>query len=246
MALAQAIQLRTQLEGELSWRRDEVREVRNWRPTGPAVGSSDSHKRVLVVMIYAHLEGFVKAALQEYGKSINDCGLTISDAQEVLAAACLATEFKTYRQSEPSDPHDPHSKHSRQILKDARLVEKIRELNERQIKLDLDEVLSTDSNLSPIVLRRNLAMLAIDHSSFNSFMRHITGLLKRRNPIAHGDQVKLPNDKEMIELEESVFTLCETLMKVLYESARDEGYKRTPRGSVTPQPSAPSVSSGTK
>jgi len=226
MSMAQAVQLRTALESELSWRRDEIREVRNWHSFGTGDGSSQSLKRVLIVMLYAHLEGFVRAALGEYVKVINDCDLTVAEAKEVLSAACLAEHLKKYRTSEPSDPYDPHAKQARQVEKDAQLIDKVISLAGSRVRLELDSVVSADSNLSPTVLRRNLAMLAVDHEEFDQFMRSMTGLLKRRNAIAHGDRGKPPSDKAMADLEENVFGICDNLMKVLYESTRDQVYRR--------------------
>lgn len=228
MSQEQAVRLRTSLESELTWRRDEVREVRNWAPRGPAIGTSDTHRRVILVMLYAHLEGFVKSALMEYGQVINECGLQAADVHEVIAASCLAGEFKSYRKSDPGDPSDPDGNQSRLVLKDSNLISKIRSLDTAPIRLDLDEVVSTDSNLSPIILRRNLAMLAIDHGDLSAFMGHITSLLKKRNPIAHGEKVDPPDDKELVSIENSVFSVCEKLMKALYEATRDEGYRRLP------------------
>ena len=69
-------------------------------------------------------------------------------------------------------------------------------------------------------------MLAIDHSDFSRFMNSLEGLLKRRNAIAHGDRAQMPMDRQMVELENKIFELCDSLMKVLYEATRDQAYRR--------------------
>src|SRR5262249_14155478 len=163
MAQASAGTVRANLEAELSWRRDEVRNLRNLSPRETSRPQlRQPHRRALIVMLYAHLEGFVKFALEQYATAINGAQLSIKDAKPQLSAACLDSRFKLYRSSDPADPHDPHGNRARQIIKDAVLVEDILGLQARFVKLPIEVVSSAESNLSPVVLRRNLALLALD------------------------------------------------------------------------------------
>ncbi|KAB8190211.1 hypothetical protein FH608_035070 [Nonomuraea phyllanthi] len=180
----------------------------------------------MLVMLYAHLEGFTKFALEQYALTINDAKVPVSRLKPQLLAACLLDCFKRYRSSEASDPYDPSANRARQVLKDAELLQEISTLQNRVAVLDIKSVTSSDSNLSASVLRRNLALLALDDSDFHQFMHAMEGLLKLRNGIAHGEAVNLPSDPGFHKTEVRIFSLCETLMLVIYHSVRDETYLR--------------------
>jgi hypothetical protein len=142
-------------------------------------------------MLYAHLEGFARVAFEEYAAAVNTAKVPISSAKKELAAACLAYEFRVYRGSDPGDPHDLEGNRARQVQKDAQLVEKIMGLQGAPVILDIDMVSSADSNLSPVVLHRNLALLGLDGSEFYRFISVLNGLLNFRNNVAHGPMALL-------------------------------------------------------
>jgi hypothetical protein len=226
VAASRSVALRTVLEGDLSWRRVEVKDLRNLIAGDAVDRVKASYKRAIIVMLYAHLEGFVRSALEEYAKSINDAAIKVDEAKKQLSAACLSDSFKRYRTSEGGDPTDLSGAKARQVMRDAELIESILQVRDLTISLDVEKVCSTDSNLTPVVLRRNLAMLALDDLVFQRFVSTLDGLLKRRNAIAHGENVKVREDDDLSGLERDVFDLCETLMRAIYEAVRDESYKR--------------------
>ncbi|MGH8604082.1 MAG: MAE_28990/MAE_18760 family HEPN-like nuclease [Gammaproteobacteria bacterium] len=227
MAQTGAGAFRAALEDELSWRRDEIRNLRN---LGPQQGAKphlhESHRRALIVMLYAHLEGFVRFSFEQYAVAINSAKVSIKDAKPQLCAACLDDRFKSYRSSDASDPYDPHGNRARQVMKDAALIAEVLDMQLRHIKLPIDIVSSVESNLSPVVFRRSLALLALDDTEFHKFVNALEGLLKLRNNIAHGKLLNLPSDPAFRKVEARIFDLCETLMRAVYESVRDEAYRR--------------------
>lgn len=227
MSASQAVTLRAVLEGELSWRQIEVKDIRNLisGDTGD-LAPAQSYKRALIVMLYAHLEGFVRAALEEYAKTINDALVSVELAKKQLSAACLEDDFKQYRKTEEGDLTDVSGVKARQVARDADLIEAIIQMRGRTVKLDVSKVCSTDSNLTPTVLRRNLARLALDDVKFKGFVDTLDGLLKRRNAIAHGENLQIKSDVNLAKLEADIFRLCDRLMIAIYEAVRDESYKR--------------------
>ncbi|MFE0034320.1 MAE_28990/MAE_18760 family HEPN-like nuclease [[Kitasatospora] papulosa] len=226
MSESDALTIRATLEGEITWRRDEVRRLRNLQTLQISGQSRESLRRALLVMLYAHLEGYAKFALEQYAEAINRAGLTVRQGRKELGAACLAEKFKTYRSPESSDPLDPAGGRARQILKDAEFLEDLLGMQSTPISLNVDHVTSADSNLSPAVLRRNLAMLALDDSGVHRFTSALEGLLKLRNNIAHGERLNLPSDQSFEKLEGRIFGLCDSLTLLVYHSVRDEQYKR--------------------
>ena len=101
MSASRAAAMRATLENELTWRRDEIRNLSNLQAgqTTPA----NAKTRALLVMLYAHLEGFSKFTLEQYAATVNDAHVPISAAKKELAAACLAVDFRTYRASDIGD-----------------------------------------------------------------------------------------------------------------------------------------------
>lgn len=219
-----AARVRTDLEAELTWRKDEIRNLRNLEGLEPSA-SAACRRRALLVMLYAHLEGFVRFALEQYAAAINNAKLTVHDAKPVLCAAALGDCFKQYRSSETSDASDPAGNRARQIMRDAELFSEIHGMLNKTIQLKLDVVASTDSNLSVGVLRRNLSFLGLEDPGIHRFTASVGGLLKMRNGIAHGESINMPSDPSFQRLEERIFGLCEELMLVIYESVRDEAYR---------------------
>ncbi len=220
------------MENELTWRRDEIRHLRNLGTLDPESNPRnrlqvESRRRALLVMLYAHLEGFVRFALEQYADAINRANISIAEAKPQLAAACLSDHFKTYRSSEVGDPHDPSGNRARQVMRDAQLVDEITQVfGKKALSLRVDHVSSADSNLSALVLRRNLALLGLEGDEVFRFIGTLDGLLKLRNGVAHGENINLRSDKNFEKLERRVFDLCEYIMRLVYEATRDELYRR--------------------
>ena len=81
-----AIELRALLEHEIAWRQDELRTIRNALNTGGADEETTEHRRTLIVMSYAHLEGFVKQALGTYADHINRTRMPCGELSDPIAA----------------------------------------------------------------------------------------------------------------------------------------------------------------
>ncbi|MEO3859198.1 MAE_28990/MAE_18760 family HEPN-like nuclease [Acrocarpospora sp. B8E8] len=225
MSTREAAAIRAVLENELTWRRDEIRHLRNLF-TSAKIEADAVRRRALLVMLYAHLEGFAKFSLEQYAIVINNAQVQIMHLKPQLYAACLVDRFKNYRASEVADPYDSSATRARQVMKDAELIQAIIGLQGQIATIDARSVASADSNLSASVLRRNLALLALDESDFHQFTSTMDGLLKLRNNIAHGERATLPSDPAFLKLEGRIFGLCETLMREIYQSVRDETYLR--------------------
>ncbi|MEV7373621.1 MAE_28990/MAE_18760 family HEPN-like nuclease [Streptomyces sp. NPDC090301] len=225
---ADALIVRSALERELSWRWDEVRRLRNLQSSDAAKREevATALRRALLVLLYAHVEGFAKFAFEQYADAVNKAKLPVGKARNPLAAACLLERFKSYRATSISDPHDPAGNRMRQVLKDAEFVAEVLDLQNNTIVLDLEKVTSSDSNLSSSVLRRNMTLLALDDTDIHKFTSALDGLLKLRNGIAHGENVNLKSDPTFVKLEGRVRDLCDSLTRMIYQAVRDELYRR--------------------
>ncbi|WP_425584325.1 MAE_28990/MAE_18760 family HEPN-like nuclease [Tsukamurella soli] len=222
---ARAAQVRAALEDDLTWRRDEIRNLRNLSTSGSGKSGDACRRRALLLLLYAHLEGFIRFALVQYATTINDCRIAVSDAKQTLSAATLSERFKRHRSSDVGDPFDPSGNRARQVERDAALITDILALQGTPVSLPINLVTSADSNLTPTVLRRNLVSLGLEDSEFIKYSHRLEGLLSLRNRIAHGENANLPSDPNYWNFETKIFDLCEEVMRTIYESVRDEKYR---------------------
>src|SRR5437763_761918 len=87
-------QLWAEMEEDLRWRQDEIRFFQNHLETIDSEDDRERFRRALVLLLYAHFEGFCKFALTLYVDSINKSGITCAEATPAIAAASLSDLFK--------------------------------------------------------------------------------------------------------------------------------------------------------
>ena len=86
MTPAEIASIRPELESEQTWRQDEIRFLRNQLASFSNARQKMQFRRSLVVMLYAHYEGYCKFALERYVKAINAARLTCADATPAVVA----------------------------------------------------------------------------------------------------------------------------------------------------------------
>lgn len=80
-------EVRAELEEELTHRLDEIRFFRNQLDEIDAVDEKERYCKCLIVMLYAHFEGFWKAAFSIYLNVINQENIKCKDAIAVWGQA---------------------------------------------------------------------------------------------------------------------------------------------------------------
>jgi MAE_28990/MAE_18760-like HEPN len=79
-------EIRAELESEQTWRQDEIRFFRN-QPVSLSNSSQQMQfRRALVLMLYAHYEGFSKFAFLQYVKAVNGSGVMCEEATSAIIA----------------------------------------------------------------------------------------------------------------------------------------------------------------
>lgn len=179
---------RSQLEAELEWRTSEIRFFAN---TCESVSESDQDRfrRALVLLLYSHFEGYCKFALTLYAGAINSIGLQCSQANPAVVAASLHRVLAKLR-----DPNVKAPAFRNQLPDDSKLhrfalekefIERAADIMAGVVNIPEDAV-DTESNLKPVVLRKNLFRLGLPHEQFADLDGDINRLLELRNKIAHG------------------------------------------------------------
>jgi hypothetical protein len=91
------VQLRAELEADQAWRRDEIRFFQNQAARLDTTERPNPFQRVLILLLYAHFEGFSRFALTLYVNAVNGTGMICGEANSAIAAASLANLFRDLR-----------------------------------------------------------------------------------------------------------------------------------------------------
>lgn len=233
-------ELRAQLEEDLAWRLDELRHLRNSLLGGLEPASwPASALRAILVMQYAHLEGFAHNAFRLYIDAVNSQQLRAHELRPHLFASALVSEFDALRQG-GNEQESGEGRLMRRANSQFKFVEKLRLLSNAVVTVDADHAVSMEMNFGADVLRRTLFMLGIPETEVdNSYYSSLEFVRRARNDIAHGSR------RERVEpgLFEAHRSKCERFMnelvRLIGHAVQDEMYR--PDGSE----SAVSLTPGT-
>ena len=219
-------ELRTQLELELAWRQEELAFLQN-QINYVCDEKRDQYRKSLILMLYAHFEGFVKIALQTYLQFLNELDIKVEYVNSNLQASHLQREFNAY------DNLDRKNKHFKRKLPDdtklhrfyrrVEFIESFDEYRDKELKLS-DEIIDTESNLWYIVLQKNLYKLGLPVDLFDDYHTEIDDLVNRRNSIAHGSFKTGVTKDEYRNWENKVYRIMSNINIILYQYASEHKY----------------------
>ena len=154
--------------------------------------AQDRMRRSMLLMLYAHFEGFTKLAFTIYCRHINETKICCKDVQPELGTSALRDVFKAFRNPDGAENFLPAELRQmgdlRPLAVERTLVKDAFMLGHRIVTIP-DKYVDTESNLKPIVLRKNLYRLGLPHDMFEAHEPTVGQLLGRRNNIAHGAEV---------------------------------------------------------
>ena len=224
------VDLRAQLEAELAWRQDEIRFFQNRGSQLPDEESHEQYRRALVLLLYAHFEGFCKFALVLYANTINVEGITCGEANYSIGAAGLATIFRELRDPNKKCPEFknvlPDDAKLHRFARDREFVERTDDFLKTQVSIP-EHVVDTESNLTPVVLRKNLFRLGFPHNQFEEFDGNINRLLAFRNRIAHGESRQGVDLRTYSDLRSVVFTIMQAVTIQVTNALAEKRFLRT-------------------
>ncbi|QDT24425.1 MAE_28990/MAE_18760 family HEPN-like nuclease [Gimesia chilikensis] len=223
-------EVRAELEEEMSRRLNEIRFFRNQLSELDSKEEKERYCQCLVVMLYAHFEGFWKAAFSIYLKAINQEQIMCKNAVEQLVAASMNDLFTSL-----SDPHRkctffrnpaPDDTKLHRFARHSEFVARLDDALSTIVSIPIDDVVDTESNLKPVVVRKNLFRLGFSHEEFKSEEGTINELLRRRNDIAHGSsRIGVPVDSYS-NLESSVVGVMRRIVILIFESLRERRFEK--------------------
>lgn len=221
-----------ELESDIGVREEEIRLIQNLADEATTDKQSKMLRRSLVLLAYAHFEGFCRFALLSYSSAINAMKLPCKDACTPLVSSSLKRVFMALRNVDNKhaelDRLLPNDKDLHMLSRERSFVE-----NYENIVLEIveipDNVVDTGSNLNSGNLKKNLYKLGLDYPKVEPHKGKIDKLLGIRNAIAHGDSLKSPKKTEVSEYTETAMTLMKIVQTEIYEALKRQTYLKAER-----------------
>ena len=218
-----------QIEAEYTKRTDELRFFQNQISKLDNDDEKNQYRRALILLLYAHFEGFCKFSFALYISAINSEGLTCKEINFPLATATLHQTFKELRNPSSKSTEFkyalPDDAKLHMLARDREFVEKTIEFENKAVRIP-DDVVDTESNLKPIVLRKNLYRLGFQFDMFKALEWQIDKLLEARNGIAHGVIISGISEKDYEERRKSALTIMTEVKSVVMKALTDKAYLR--------------------
>lgn len=218
------VDFRSDMEESLSWRLNEIVTLKNLLREDnniPVV-------KILIVMLYAHFEGFFKDCLECYIKYINSTELSLNNFNDSVITASLNREYAAFENinrkcreltSVPPAEEFLHKFHRRKELTQKLASDYLN----RKIRID-EKIINTKSNLDYAVLQENMYVLGLDYNYFSSHQNTITKLVRLRNSVAHGSQRNPIEFMEFEKFEKDIIEIMEEMIKYLFEFCEEKRY----------------------
>lgn len=233
----------TELEEDQLIRQEELVFLENLCGT-LHTDEQDRMRRSMLLMLYAHLEGFAKLAFTVYCRHINEAGILCRDVQPELATSALRDVFRAFRNPQGAENFLPHElrnlKELRPLAIERTLVKEAFTISLRTVSLP-DTYIDTESNLKPEVLRKNLYRLGLPHDMFDAHESTVGKLLGRRNNIAHGSEVAGISADAYSSMKAAVYSVMDALKMKIVESIQTRAYFRIQHQFRLAAPGATSV-----
>ena len=214
MRIRSLTQLTEYLEEELAWRKRELTTLRFM------LGSRRAHERQLLLraalcVLYAHWEGFVRAAATGYLSFVATRGLRFRELTPNFVARGLRSEILQAGQS------------NRPTIHTALTTRLMLGLSE-PASMDWENSVETRSNLGSENLNEILCLLGLDNESYRSKQVLLDKkLLEKRNLIAHGRQTEIELD-DYFGLHDEIVQLVEKFRTDVENAAALENYRAVP------------------
>ena len=203
------------LEEDLGWRIKELSLLKNTISNTPnRTPLQDALIRAGPTMLYAHWEGFVKCAAENYLNYVSLRRLRHDQLESCFVALCLKKKINEMDNTNRFD------------LQTAAVDFMLQELNERAY-IPYEGIIQTKSNLSFFVFRDICTVIGIDYKKYQLKETLIDReLLQFRNSIAHGKYLSM-NFNEYLEIYDKIIEMMRDIKDDILNAAATEKFKRS-------------------
>lgn len=216
------------MESDRALRESEVRLIENITARTTDDGEQRMLRRSLVLLTYAHMEGFAKFALTAYASSINALKLPCSEVITPLVALTLTRVFAALRDVNVKHPHFANLTDDPDVHRLARehaFIDKYIEIVGHNVEIS-DRALDTKYNMNSVVLKRSLYQLGLNYPIVDTHGGTINMLVGVRNAIAHGDAMRNPNEAEVKNYVTAAFAVMRFVQTEVYDALRNKSYQK--------------------
>ncbi|MCI8337347.1 MAG: hypothetical protein HFH62_01515 [Lachnospiraceae bacterium] len=221
-------EFRANLESELAWRQEELAFFKN-QLNDISEDHRNKYRKSLVLILYSHLEGYIKLSLQTYVQYINSLSLSRDMVVTGLRAASMNKEFNAYdnldRKNEVFRRKLPEDSNLHRFFRRVDFISQYEEFVGQDLEID-DSIINTESNMWYIVLQKNLYKLGLPIDLFQEFESDIDALVNRRNSIAHGNFRSGVSETEFQKWETSTNHVLSGVIRLLYDYALHEKFMK--------------------
>ncbi|MBZ0136122.1 MAG: hypothetical protein K8I27_07105 [Planctomycetes bacterium] len=220
-------QLREAIEREMEWRSAELREIRNLLTSIDDSRVSDTLKKSLVLLLYAHFEGYCKNVFSIYVEELTRERIKLKHLESILGAAAATKLFDELDKTGNLPPEFAEFKRSQPVrrqVKQAVLMKELWKVRESEATFDADRLIHLEGNVTPDVLKRVLCRLGLSFSFVETYAGDLNHLIRRRNDFAHGTRKGAPGDREFQKLRRCVEDLSRELRNAVIYAARTSSY----------------------
>jgi len=218
-----------QLESDMAWRQAELRALANLQANIRREAEKAQLRRALLVMLYAHAEGFCKIAFLTYVNAVNKAALTCTLASEALVAASFADVFHALEYGDPKGKvfllPPPIDAKLTVFARQREFITDIPRLLARPLVVP-DTAVNTEDNLSSRVIKRNLYRLGFPEDLLGSYHVLLDELVNRRNNIAHGADSAPVKETDYERLRKAVFQTMDELTLSIVAAIENAQFSR--------------------
>lgn len=203
--------LQDALDRELGWR---VKEILNLKTSIRSATSLSQATliRASIALLYAHWEGFIKAASISYAEYVSTRGLRFADLKPCFIILGLRSKLVMLAMS-------------KQALASSEALGFIQNRLGDSASFNLETAIDTESNLSSAVFRNILISIGLSDDYYSSYYKLIDeSLLKRRNKVAHGEYLDL-NAQEWRDIADTVVSLMRAFKTDIQNAAILASYR---------------------
>jgi hypothetical protein len=201
------------LAAELVWRRKELSGLKRLATTASSTSERRALFRAGIALLYAHFEGFVHISGRYYLEYVSMQRLPNDELCDSLLAIIVQTRLAGISGSRKASAFSD-------------LVSFFREDSRTRARFPYKTAISTESNLSSVVLREILWCLNFDYRPYETKEKLIDSrLLARRNHVAHGKDVYV-DEEDYVNLHDEVIGILALFRNQIETAAFSGSFKR--------------------
>jgi hypothetical protein len=204
-------QLQETLDAEMGWR---IKEISAFKlATKTESGNRKAFVRAGVALVYAHWEGFIKAASEAYLNFVDNQGHMYRDLKSCFAVFGLKRKLALLSDSRQAKPN----------IEAFDFV--LGELN-KPARMNMSSAIDTESNLTSKVFANIATSLDIATTGYETKFNLIDeSLVRRRNKVAHGNYLDLEAD-DFRSLADGILEMMRNYKTDLENAASMATYRR--------------------